>query len=134
VTFAIIPIFALANAGIDLRGVEWSEALANNVTIGVLAGLVVGKFAGISVFSWLAVLLGLARLPSGVQWKHLLGAAWLGGIGFTMSLFIAQLAFGDPVIIEQAKLGILLASVISAAIGLTWLFRVGSAREGSAAS
>jgi len=134
VTFAIIPIFALANAGIDLRGVVWSQALANNVTIGVLAGLVFGKFVGISFFSWLAVLLGFARLPSGVQWKHLLGAAWLGGIGFTMSLFIAQLASGDPAFIEQAKLGILLASVISAAIGLTWLFWAGSAREAAAAS
>jgi NhaA family Na+:H+ antiporter len=133
VTFAIIPIFALANAGIDLRGVVWSQAIANNVTIGVLAGLVVGKFVGISFFSWFAVLLGLARLPSGVQWKHLLGAAWLGGIGFTMSLFIAQLASGDPAIIEQAKLGILLASVISAAIGLIWLSWAGSAREAVAA-
>jgi NhaA family Na+:H+ antiporter len=133
VTFVIIPIFALANAGIDLRGVVWSQALSNNVTIGVLAGLVVGKFVGISLFSWLAVLLGLARLPSGVKWKHLLGAAWLGGIGFTMSLFIAQLASGDPAIIEQAKLGILLASVISAASGLTWLVWAGSAREAAAA-
>jgi len=134
VTFAIIPIFALANAGIDLHGVVWSQALSSNVTMGVLAGLVIGKFAGISFFSWFAVLLGLARLPSGVQWKHLLGAAWLGGIGFTMSLFIAQLASGDPAFIEQAKLGILLASVISAAIGLTWLFWAGSAREAAAAS
>jgi len=134
VSFAIIPIFALANAGIDLRGVVWSQALSSNVTMGVLAGLVIGKFVGISLFSWLAVLLGLARLPSGVQWKHLLGAAWLGGIGFTMSLFIAQLATGDPSIIEQAKLGILLASVISAAIGLTWLFWAGSARDAAGAS
>jgi NhaA family Na+:H+ antiporter len=68
-----------------------------------------------------AVRLGLARLPSGVEWKHLLGAAWLGGIGFTMSLFIAQLAFREPLVVEQAKLGILLASGASAAIGLTWL-------------
>jgi NhaA family Na+:H+ antiporter len=121
VTFVIIPIFALANAGIDLTSVDWTAALANSVTVGVLAGLVLGKFAGISVFSWVAVRLGLARLPSGVEWKHLLGAAWLGGIGFTMSLFIAQLAFREPLVVEQAKLGILLASGASAAIGLTWL-------------
>jgi NhaA family Na+:H+ antiporter len=133
VTFVIIPIFALANAGIDLRGVVWSQALSNNVTIGVLAGLVIGKFVGISLFSWFAVLLGLARLPSGVQWKHLLGAAWLGGIGFTMSLFIAQLASANPAIIEQAKLGILVGSAISAAIGLIWLFWAGSARAAVAA-
>jgi Na+:H+ antiporter, NhaA family len=101
--------------------VEWSQALTSNVTIGVLVGLVIGKFAGISGFSWIAIRLGLARLPAGVQWKHLLGAAWLGGIGFTMSLFIAQLAFRDPVIVEQAKLGILLGSATSAGIGLLWL-------------
>lgn len=133
VTFAIIPIFALANAGIDLRGVAWSQVLTNSVTIGVLAGLVLGKFAGISLFSWLAVRLGLARLPSGVQWKHLLGAAWLGGIGFTMSLFIAQLAFRSPEIVEQAKLGILLGSALSAAVGLAWLFWAGSASGEAAA-
>lgn len=131
VTFAIIPIFALANAGIDLRGVAWSQALSNSVTIGVLAGLVIGKFIGISLFSWLAVLLGLARLPSGVQWKHLLGAAWLGGIGLTMSLFIAQLASTDPELIQQAKLGILLGSAISAAIGMVWLFWAGFAHARS---
>jgi NhaA family Na+:H+ antiporter len=134
VTFAVIPIFALANAGIDLRGVVWSQALSNNVTIGVFAGLVAGKFVGISFFSWIAVLLGLARLPSGVEWKHLLGAAWLGGIGFTMSLFIAQLALGSPAILEQAMLGILLASVISAAIGLVWLYCAGSSRAAAAVS
>jgi len=134
VSFAIIPVFALANAGIDLRGVVWSQALTNNVTMGVFAGLVIGKFIGISLFSWLAALLGLARLPSGVQWKHLLGAAWLGGIGFTMSLFIAQLALGNPAMLEQAMLGILLASVTSAVIGLIWLFWAGSAREAVAAS
>jgi NhaA family Na+:H+ antiporter len=127
VTFVVIPVFALANAAIDLRGVAWSEVLLNSVTVGVLTGLVIGKFAGISLFSWFAVRLGLARLPSGVQWKHLLGAAWLGGIGFTMSLFIAQLAFRDPEFIEQARLGILLASAISAGAGLVWLFMAGAA-------
>jgi NhaA family Na+:H+ antiporter len=126
VTFLIIPVFALANAGIDLRSVAWSEALANNVTVGVLLGLVIGKFAGISVFSWLAIRMKVARLPSGVEWKHLLGAAWLGGIGFTMSLFIGQLAFRDPVAVEQAKLGILLGSAMSAAIGLAWLIAAGT--------
>lgn len=125
VTFLVIPVFALANAGIDLRSVDWTQALANNVTIGVLAGLVLGKFAGISAFSWAAVRVGWARLPSGVEWKHLLGAAWLGGIGFTMSLFIAQLAFRDPAVVEQAKLGILLASAVSAGIGLAWLLWAG---------
>jgi NhaA family Na+:H+ antiporter len=128
VTFVVIPVFALANAGIDLRAIAWSEALTNSVTLGVLAGLVIGKFSGIGLFSWVAVKLGLARLPSGVEWKHLLGAAWLGGIGFTMSLFIAQLAFRDAALVDDAKLGILLASVTAALIGLTWLVWAGSAQ------
>jgi len=125
VTFVVIPVFALANAGIDLRAVEWSQAFASTVTLGIVAGLVVGKFAGIGGLSYLAVRLGWARLPSGVQWKHVLGAAWLAGIGFTMSLFIAQLAFRDPALVEQAKLGILLASAASATIGLAWLVWAG---------
>ncbi len=126
VTFVVIPIFALANAGIDLRSVAWGEALSSRVTIGVFAGLVIGKFVGISLFSWAAVRVGWARLPSGVQWKHLMGAAWLAGIGFTMSLFIAQLAFQRPEIVDEAKLGVLLASVLSATVGLSWLFWAGS--------
>lgn len=126
VTFVIIPIFALANAGIDLGAIEWTQALASKVTVGVFTGLVIGKFIGVSLFSWVAVRLGWARLPAGVQWKHLTGAAWLAGIGFTMSLFIANLAFADPAIVEQAKLGILLGSALSASIGLTWLYCAGS--------
>ncbi len=122
VTFVIIPLFALANAGIDLSSIEWAQALSNKVTVGVLAGLVLGKCVGVSLFSWIAVRWGIARLPSGVQWRHLIGAAWLAGIGFTMSLFISQLAFANPENVEQAKLGILLGSVISATVGLIWLF------------
>jgi NhaA family Na+:H+ antiporter len=122
VTFAILPLFALANAGIDLTHIEWGDALASRITLGVLAGLVVGKLLGILVFSWCAVRLGVARLPAGVEWRHLMGAGWLAGIGFTMSLFIGQLAFQDPQMIADAKLGTLLASALSATIGLTWLF------------
>jgi NhaA family Na+:H+ antiporter len=126
VTFVVIPVFALSNAGIDLLDVSWRNALSSNVTLGVMSGLVVGKFAGISLFSWAAVRSGIARLPSGVEWRHLLGAAWLAGIGFTMSLFIAQLAFSAPGMVEEAKLGILFASAISAGIGLAWLYWAGS--------
>ena len=96
VTFVIIPIFALANAGIDLSDVDWRGALASRVTLGVATGLVVGKFVGVTTFCWLAVRLGWARLPEGVEWKHVGGAGFLAGIGFTMSLFIGQLAFRDP--------------------------------------
>jgi len=126
VTFVIIPIFALANAGIDLGAIDWTQARGSDVTVGVFAGLVAGKFIGVSLFSWIAVRLGWARLPTGVEWKHLLGAAWLAGIGFTMSLFIAQLAFASPNLVEQAKLGILLGSALSAVIGLIWLYSAGS--------
>jgi len=122
VTFVVIPVFALCNAGIDLAAVSWSGALSDRITLGVVAGLVLGKFTGVAGFSWLAVRAGIARLPQGVAWRHVLGAAWLTGIGFTMSLFIAQLALGEARAVESAKLGILLASAISAAVGLAWLY------------
>jgi len=123
----VVPVFALANAGIDLGAIEWSSALSRRETLGIVLGLAIGKFAGISLLCWLAVRTGMARLPAGVEWRHLLGASWLAGIGFTMSLFIAQLAFTDPRMVDSAKLGILLASAISATAGLVWL--VASARK-----
>ena len=126
VTFGVIPVFALSNAGIDLLSVSWSEALKHDVTLGVMGGLVIGKFTGIALFSWAAVKMGVARLPTGVRWAHLLGGAWLAGIGFTMSLFIGQLAFSTAEHVEAAKLGILLGSAISATLGLAWLYRAGS--------
>lgn len=123
VTFAVIPLFAMANAGLDLHAIPFQETIFQPVTLGVILGLVLGKFFGISSFTWLAVRLGFARLPNGVQWSHILGAAWLGGIGFTMSLFIAQLAFTtSPMLFEEARLGIIMASVIAAIVGLTWLY------------
>ena len=121
VTFLVIPLFALSNAAIDFHGIELGKALSHPVTMGVMLGLVLGKFIGISCFSWLAIRLKIARLPAGVGWRHLLGVAWLAGIGFTMSLFIDQLAFKDPVLVEHAKIGILFASLIAALIGLIWL-------------
>jgi NhaA family Na+:H+ antiporter len=120
VTFLIIPVFALSNAGIDLGSIRLGD-LREPVTTGVFFGLVLGKVLGISLFSRAAVRFGLARLPAGITWQHLTGAAWLGGIGFTMSLFISQLAFRNAMHIEQAKLGILLASAVAAATGLAWL-------------
>jgi Na+:H+ antiporter, NhaA family len=122
VAFLVIPIFALANAGIDLSDVKWDALLSSNVTVGVATGLFVGKFAGISLFSAFAVKMRLGRLPAGVEWRHLLGAAWLAGIGFTMSLFISQLAFTDADVMEQAKLGILLASFVAGVVGFAWLW------------
>jgi Na+:H+ antiporter, NhaA family len=121
VAFLILPVFALANAGVDFRGSELLNNLAQPITLGIALGLVLGKFIGIGGFSWLAVRFGIARLPDQVRWSHLLGAAWLGGIGFTMSLFISQLGFTDPEQLEQAKVGILFGSLVAALLGLAWL-------------
>ncbi|MBU2841644.1 Na+/H+ antiporter NhaA [Acidithiobacillus thiooxidans] len=125
VTFAVIPIFALANAGINFAHIS-IEMLLSRVTLGIFLGLVLGKFVGISLASWLAIKIRMARMPSGVSWPHLLGAAGLAGVGFTMSLFISDLAFKDALLVEEAKLGILLASLTAACAGLIWLFWVGS--------
>jgi Na+:H+ antiporter, NhaA family len=120
VTFGIMPLFALANAGVSLRG--GGGTLTTPVALGVLLGLVLGKPIGITLASWLAVRANVATLPSGVSWRMLHGAAWLGGIGFTMSLFIAGLAFGSrEELLTAAKLGILLASVIAGLVGWSLL-------------
>lgn len=121
VTYLIIPVFAFSNASIDFSQFDFFTTLGQPVTSGIIIGLVLGKVIGISLFSWIAVSLGLGRLPTHVSWSHIIGAAWLGGIGFTMSLFIGQLAFSDNVIMNQAKLGVLLASAIAAIIGVIWL-------------
>jgi NhaA family Na+:H+ antiporter len=112
VAFGIMPLFALANAGVVVE----SDALAHPVSWAVAAGLVLGKPFGIVVFSWLAVLLGFARLPSGVDWKAMLGAGCLAGVGFTMSLFIAGLAL-EGELLAAGKLGTLVGSTISATLG-----------------
>jgi NhaA family Na+:H+ antiporter len=122
VAFAILPIFAFANAGIALGGVGLND-LAHPVTAGILAGLVLGKPAGILVFVGIAVALGIARLPATVTWTQLLGVACACGIGFTMSLFIAGLAFehGSGAYFAGDRLGILVGSVLSAAIAFLLL-------------
>jgi NhaA family Na+:H+ antiporter len=91
--------------------------------LGIVLGLVVGKLVGISAASWLAVKAGWARLPTGVEWRHLLGAAAVAGIGFTVSLFIAGLAFDDPLLGENAKLGVFLGSMIAGILGAALLAR-----------
>lgn len=112
VAFLIMPLFALANAGVRLGGGDFASALSSPVMLGVLLGLVLGKPLGITLFSWAAVRMGIATLPSRVTWRMVHGAAWLGGIGFTMSLFVAGLAFPDlPALLAAAKLGILAASL-----------------------
>ena len=128
VTFGIMPLFALANAGVDLRA--GGAGIGSSVALGVIVGLVVGKPVGITLASWLAVRAGVAALPAGISWRTLVGAGVLGGIGFTMSLFIAGLAFGDSADrLTSAKLGTLIASLIAGVAG--WLllrFGGGAAR------
>ncbi len=121
VGYFIIPLFAFANAGIKVDMTGFLSAVHSEVFWGILAGLVVGKQAGIVGFSFLAVRLGLGALPEGVTWKTLYGAACLGGIGFTISLFISTLAFADDAILQVAKLAIFTASLISMALGMVVL-------------
>jgi len=128
-SFLIIPIFALANAGIEISGDSLSDAVTSDVTIGVVVGLVVGKLVGISLATWIAVRTGLSRLPRGASWTHVVGLAAIAGIGFTVSLFITGLAFDDPVVIADAKLGILAASSIAAIIGTLVLLRANEVVE-----
>lgn len=116
VAFLIMPLFALANSGIII-GADFFSAILNPVSIGVTAGLVLGKFTGILLFCFVMVKLGIAKLPEGGTWKHMIGVALLAGIGFTMSLFISGLAFSNPQYVEQAKYGILIASVLAGILG-----------------
>ena len=114
VAYLVIPLFALLNAGFSMG----SEAgLTESVTLGALLGLFIGKPVGIMGMSWLTVRLGLGELPYGTSWRHMAGAAALAGIGFTMSLFVADLAFQQPQLLNYAKLGILTASLASASLG-----------------
>ena len=123
VAFGIIPLFALANAGVHLD-VDFATAMSNPVTLGVILGLVLGKPIGITLLAWLAVRFGLASLPHGVGWGQIHGVSWLGGIGFTMSLFVANLAFGEgSVLLDAAKIGVLSASAVAAAMGWILLRR-----------
>ncbi|MBS1882374.1 MAG: Na+/H+ antiporter NhaA, partial [Actinobacteria bacterium] len=118
VNLGILPLFALANAGVKLGGGELSDPAGRRIAVAVALGLVVGKFLGIGGATLAALRLGLGALPSGVDRRGLLGAAALGGIGFTVSLFITPLAYEDPLLIGAAKLGILGGSVIAATIGV----------------
>jgi len=118
--FMIIPIFALANAGIELSSDTIADAAASNVTLGILVGLVVGKPVGITLFTWVATRFGFA-LPDDVNWAQFTGMGLAAGIGFTVSIFVAGLAFEDHAIIDLAKIGILMASLIAAVAALLLL-------------
>ena len=120
VAFGIVPVFALFNAGVAIDA-SAIQTLASPVPLGIMTGLVLGKPVGICLASWLAVKTGLATLPEGVSWRHVCGTACLAGIGFTMALFISGLAFPGTGLESQAKLGILLGSLVAAIIGIAIL-------------
>ena len=116
VTYVVLPVFALMNAGVAV-----STGGLSVVSYGVLLGLVVGKPLGVVGGAWLAVRAGVASLPRAVNWRHMIGAGLLAGIGFTMSLFVSNLAFTDTGLLTEAKIGVLCASVLAAVLGAGWL-------------
>lgn len=131
VSFVIMPLFALANAGISFPK-NMGATLYEAIPLGILAGLLIGKQVGITFFSWIAVRLGLGKLPQGVGWRQIYGVGWLGGIGFTMSIFMTNLAFQNEDHVNTAKTAILVASLIAGTIGWTILrFHKGRERQAS---
>jgi NhaA family Na+:H+ antiporter len=128
VAFVIVPIFALANAGVTFTGEATEDLWGDRVLLGVLVGLVVGKTVGILGATWLAVRLRVGVLPAGARWSHVLGLAVTAGIGFTVALFITSLAFDDADLTYSAKIGVLLASLVAGVAGYTVLRFSGSRR------
>jgi Na+:H+ antiporter, NhaA family len=128
VTAVVLPVFALANAGVAIEG-DPVATLCHPVALGILAGLIIGKPLGVTVASWLAIRVGLATMPPDLTWRHLVGTGFLAGIGFTMSLFIEGLAFGKTPLDAPAKVGILTASAVAGTIGWLLLKRIRQAQE-----
>ena len=123
VSFVILPLFAFANAGVTLTS-ESFDFLQSPVTIGVVSGLILGKFVGVVLFTRLMVFLKISQLTKGVTWKHVYGLGILAGIGFTMSFFITELAFTNEVFRIEAKMGILSASILAGLTGYFYLWLI----------
>jgi NhaA family Na+:H+ antiporter len=119
--FVVLPLFAFVNAGVEISGESVAAAVRSPVALGIGGGLILGKLTGIVAAAWLAVRIGAATLPEGVGWRHISGVALLGGIGFTVSLFITELAFADPAVVATAKLAVLVTSALAGAIGFAVL-------------
>jgi len=129
VAFVILPIFALANTGIVI-GADWFQSLFSSNSLGIISGLTIGKPIGITLLSFIAVSVGICRLPLDLNWWHVFGAGLLGGIGFTMSIFITNLAFvGEANVINASKMAILLASLAAGIMGFLWLKLLGKPEE-----
>ena len=122
-SFVVIPLFALANAGLVLSVESARAGLTSRVTLGIIVGLIAGKVIGIAAMSWLAIRLKLGEAPVGVRWRHLVGAAAVAGIGFTVSLFITGLAFDDAALVDAARLGVLSGSIVAGLLGALILGR-----------
>ena len=128
--YLVIPIFSLANAGIPIDWSSFSEIVTHPVSVGITLGLVLGKLIGIAGFVWIAVRFGMATLPHDLNFKHIVGVALMGGIGFTMSIFIAELAFSNHAHdLLMAKTGILFASVLAGVSGFIWLYLISDKRK-----
>jgi NhaA family Na+:H+ antiporter len=129
VSFLILPIFALANTGVVIGG-DWAQALTSTNSLGIIGGLLAGKPIGIFILAFAAVSFGIARLPLDLSWKHIAGAGLLGGIGFTMSIFITNLAFASSAeLVNSSKMAILLASLSAGTAGFIWLKLFGQPKE-----
>lgn len=122
VAFVILPLFALANTSFDVGG-NWLSNLGSTGSLGIILGLMIGKPLGILLFSKIGTTLGIASIPFDLKWKHIIGAGFLAGIGFTMSIFISLLAFSDQELISNSKIAVLVASAVSGTIGFLWLKR-----------
>lgn len=120
VAFGVMPLFALANAGVNLQGANLDDALSHSVFMGIIVALVLGKPIGVLIGSFALVKLNICKLPEGVTWAGISLVGLLAGIGFTMSIFIASLAFTDQTLLSAAKLSVLGASSIAAILGLMW--------------
>jgi NhaA family Na+:H+ antiporter len=119
VSFGILPLFALVNAGVEMSPAVL-HLLFEPLGLGILMGLCLGKPLGITAFAWLAIRFRIASMPAGTNWAQIAGAGLLGGIGFTMSIFIAMLAFHERTMLDAAKLGVLIGSAAAAVLGLAW--------------
>lgn len=130
-SYLVIPIFSFANAGIPIDWSSFGSVVTHPVSMGIALGLVVGKLIGIAGFSWVAVKLGLTTLPHDLNFKHIVGVSLMGGIGFTMSIFIAELGFAHHAQdLLMAKTGVLLASIVAGVAGFLWLYLTYEKREG----
>jgi NhaA family Na+:H+ antiporter len=128
VAFGIMPLFALANAGVSLAGLDMADTGSMTVIVGVMLGLVIGKPIGIFLASFITVKLGVCALPRGVLWRGILLVGLVGGIGFTMAIFIAGLAFQDASLVDEAKIGIFAGSILAGVLGSVLVARVARPR------